>query len=68
MYTIYLVVGGEDVLGRKISSTEILVYNIDRTMKWETVGHLPYQLSGLRAVNLDNTILVFGNNSFAIHN
>ena len=78
----YLVVGGFDSSGKRISSTEILVYNPSKNkpMKWETVSPLPTPLSGLRAVsyqyyklnkiNTENTIFVFGKSSidfFILH-
>ena len=52
----YLVTGGSG--SGYLSSTEVLT-NGDNS--WKVVGELPQTMSGMRAVGIDNTIIVTGN-------
>ena len=55
----FLVVGGQDVNTLPLDSTEL--YD-PRVGIWKTIeAKLPLPTMGLRAVNIDDRILVFGN-------
>ena len=53
----YLVTGGYTGTD-DLSSTEILTKGGN---SWETIGSLPRAMSGVRAISIDNTIIVTGN-------
>ena len=52
----YLVVGGRNDVSH-FSSTEILVTG---ATSWQTTSSIPFSVAGLRAVNHNNNILIFG--------
>ena len=54
IFQTFIVVGGYNA---PISSTEVLV---ETASAWEFAGNLPSPRTGLRAVNIDNRILVTG--------
>ena len=57
-----LVTGGITVTGvDKLSSTELLV---ETASAWVFTGELPSPRSGLRGANIDNKILMTGNNNY----
>ena len=57
IFQTFLVTGGYDGLSDILSSTELLV---ETDSAWVLAGNLPTPRAGLRAVNIDQKILVTG--------